>query len=123
MAELLEAIDIDQIAVGLPNRIHEVTAGQVIKAPDQIALVEDGVAWSNRDLDRLLPGSRMTPEELMSFIRFQLTSYKRPSEIITLDALTRHFNRQDTQAQARGVPVRGSASGAGRSTSQTTDLT
>ena len=31
MAELLEAIDIDQIAVGLPNRIHEVTAGQVIK--------------------------------------------------------------------------------------------
>jgi acyl-CoA synthetase (AMP-forming)/AMP-acid ligase II len=36
---------------------------------------------------QLLPGSRTTSEELMSFIRFQLTSYKRPSEIIILDAL------------------------------------
>ena len=36
---------------------------------------------------QLLPGSRVTPEELMSFIRFQLTSYKRPSEIVILDAL------------------------------------
>jgi long-chain acyl-CoA synthetase len=29
----------------------------------------------------------VTPENLMSFIRFQLTSYKRPSKIIILDAL------------------------------------
>ena len=36
---------------------------------------------------QLLPGSRTTPEDLMGFIRFQLTSYKRPSEIIVLDAL------------------------------------
>ena len=36
---------------------------------------------------QLLPGSRVTPEELMSFVRFQLTSYKRPSEIVILDAL------------------------------------
>jgi acyl-CoA synthetase (AMP-forming)/AMP-acid ligase II len=36
---------------------------------------------------QLLPGSRTTSEELMNFIRFQLTSYKRPSEIIILDAL------------------------------------
>jgi len=36
---------------------------------------------------QLLPGSRTTSEELMSFIRLQLTSYKRPSEIIILDAL------------------------------------
>jgi long-chain acyl-CoA synthetase len=36
---------------------------------------------------QLLPGSRVTPEELMSFIRSQLTSYKRPSEIVILDAL------------------------------------
>jgi long-chain acyl-CoA synthetase len=36
---------------------------------------------------QLLPGSRVTPEELMSFIRFQLTSYKRPSEIVILDTL------------------------------------
>ena len=36
---------------------------------------------------QLLPGSRVTPADLMSFIRFQLTSYKRPSKIIILDAL------------------------------------
>ncbi|WP_436215851.1 class I adenylate-forming enzyme family protein [Bradyrhizobium sp. LjRoot220] len=36
---------------------------------------------------QLLPGSQATPEDLMSYIRFQLTSYKRPSEIIILDAL------------------------------------
>jgi len=36
---------------------------------------------------QLLPGSRATPEDLMSFIRFQLTSYKRPSKIVILDAL------------------------------------
>jgi len=29
----------------------------------------------------------VTQEDLMSFIRFQLTSYKRPSKIIILDAL------------------------------------
>jgi acyl-CoA synthetase (AMP-forming)/AMP-acid ligase II len=36
---------------------------------------------------QLLPGSRTTPDDLMNFVRFQLTSYKRPSEIIVLDAL------------------------------------
>jgi long-chain acyl-CoA synthetase len=36
---------------------------------------------------QLLPGSRTTPADLMAFIRPQLTSYKRPSEIIVLDAL------------------------------------
>jgi long-chain acyl-CoA synthetase len=36
---------------------------------------------------QLLPGSRATPEELMNFVRPQLTSYKRPSEIVILDAL------------------------------------
>jgi long-chain acyl-CoA synthetase len=29
----------------------------------------------------------VTPDDLMGFIRFQLTSYKRPSKIIILDAL------------------------------------
>ena len=51
MAGLSGAIDIDEIAAGLPRRIHEVTAGHVANAPDQIALVEDGAAWSYRDLD------------------------------------------------------------------------
>lgn len=51
MAGLSEAIDIDEIAAGLPRRIHEVMEGHVANAPDQIALVEDGAAWSYRDLD------------------------------------------------------------------------
>jgi len=52
VASLSEAINIDEIAGGLPSRIHEVMAGPVANAPDQIALVEDGAAWSYRDLDR-----------------------------------------------------------------------
>ncbi|ANW05980.1 class I adenylate-forming enzyme family protein [Bradyrhizobium icense] len=46
------AIDVDEIAAGLPRRIHEVTADHVGDIPGQIALVEDGAAWSYRDLDR-----------------------------------------------------------------------
>jgi len=52
VAELSEAINLDEIAVGLPRRIHEVTARQVAKARDRIALVEDGASWSYRDLDQ-----------------------------------------------------------------------
>ena len=52
MAELSEAINLDEIAVGLPRRIHDVTARQVAKAPDRIALIEDGASWSYRDLDQ-----------------------------------------------------------------------
>ena len=36
---------------------------------------------------QLLAGSQATPEDLMSFMRSQLTSYKRPSKIIVLEAL------------------------------------
>ena len=52
MAELSGTINLDEIAVGLPSRIHEVTARQVPKSPDRIALVEDGASWSYRDLDQ-----------------------------------------------------------------------
>jgi len=52
VAELSEAINLDEIAVGLPRRIHDVMARQVAKAPDRIALVEDGASWSYRDLDQ-----------------------------------------------------------------------
>ncbi|WP_247516633.1 hypothetical protein [Bradyrhizobium sp. 190] len=52
MAELSEAINLDEIAVGLPRRIHEVTARQVAKAPDRIALVEEGASWSYGELDQ-----------------------------------------------------------------------
>jgi acyl-CoA synthetase (AMP-forming)/AMP-acid ligase II len=34
-----------------------------------------------------MQGSRTKPSELMAFVSPQLTSYKRPSEIIVLDAL------------------------------------
>jgi acyl-CoA synthetase (AMP-forming)/AMP-acid ligase II len=36
---------------------------------------------------QLMQGSRVKPADLMAFINPQLTSYKRPSEIIVLDAL------------------------------------
>ena len=36
---------------------------------------------------QLLQGSEVKPADLMAFINPQLTSYKRPSEIILLDAL------------------------------------
>ncbi|MGE9010460.1 class I adenylate-forming enzyme family protein [Leptospira interrogans] len=36
---------------------------------------------------QLLPGSTVKPADLMAFINPQLTSYKRPSEIVVLDAL------------------------------------
>ena len=52
MGELSEAINLNEIAVGLPRRIHDVTARQVAEVPDRIALVEDGVSWSYRDLDQ-----------------------------------------------------------------------
>ena len=52
MAGLSEAIDIDEIATGLPRRIHQVMADHVANVPDRIALVEDSVAWNYRDLDR-----------------------------------------------------------------------
>lgn len=49
MAELSGAINLDEIAVGLPRRIHEITAGKV---PDRIALVEEEASWSYGDLDQ-----------------------------------------------------------------------
>ena len=52
MLELSETISGDEIAVGLPSRIHEITAGPVARAPDRIALVEDGASWSYRDLEQ-----------------------------------------------------------------------
>jgi hypothetical protein len=44
VAKPSETINLDEIAVGLPSRIHEVTARQVAKAPDRIALVENGAS-------------------------------------------------------------------------------
>ena len=47
-----ETINLEEIAVGLPSRIHQVTARQVAKAPDRIALTEDGISWTYRDLEQ-----------------------------------------------------------------------
>ncbi|WOH51840.1 AMP-binding protein [Bradyrhizobium sp. sBnM-33] len=52
MAALSETINLDEIAAGLPGRIHEVTARQVAEAPDRIALVENRASWSYRDLEQ-----------------------------------------------------------------------
>jgi long-chain acyl-CoA synthetase len=52
VAELSETFNLDEIAVGLPSRIHEVTATQVANAPDRIALIEDGASWSYHDLEQ-----------------------------------------------------------------------
>ena len=85
MAELSGAINLDEIAAGLLSRIHEVTAENVVQSA-----VVGRAADGNEEIVafvQLLPGSRVTPEELMRFVRFQLTSYKRPSEIVLLDAL------------------------------------
>ena len=51
VAELSEAINLDEIAVGLPRTVT-VTARQVAKAPDRIALVENGASRSYRDLEQ-----------------------------------------------------------------------
>ena len=36
---------------------------------------------------QLMQGTKITPSELMTFVNGQLTSYKRPSQIVVLDAL------------------------------------
>jgi long-chain acyl-CoA synthetase len=45
-----QEIDIDQIAALLPRRIHEVYRDALAKAPDSVALIDDGASWSYREL-------------------------------------------------------------------------
>ena len=52
MTEVSEAIEIDEIAALLPRRLHTVMDRFVRETPDHIALVEDGDAWSYRELDK-----------------------------------------------------------------------
>jgi long-chain acyl-CoA synthetase len=42
--------DIDQIAASLPRRIHEAYTGALTKAPDSLALIDDGASLSYREL-------------------------------------------------------------------------
>jgi hypothetical protein len=46
-----EAIDLADIAAGLPRLIHEV-AHRHIADPDHVALIKEGGAWTYRGLDR-----------------------------------------------------------------------
>ena len=46
------AMDIGQIAAGLPRRVHLVIDRHVAESPERVALVEDGAAWSYGELDR-----------------------------------------------------------------------
>jgi acyl-CoA synthetase (AMP-forming)/AMP-acid ligase II len=52
VAKRSETVSIDEIAVGLPRRIHEVVDLHAAAFPDRVALVEDGASWTYRDLDR-----------------------------------------------------------------------
>ncbi len=151
MAELSQAIDIDEIALGLPRRIHQIATHHVAQTPDQIALIEDGACWTCGDLDRhvsellsshkdvvqcavvgrvidgnedvvgfvqLRPGSRAKPADLIGFIRFQLTPYKRPSEIIVLESLPATSSGKILKHVLAESLGGAAASGAGRPISQ-----
>src|ERR1700758_498866 len=52
VTEVSEAIEIDGIAALLPRRLHTIMDRFVQDTPDHIALVEDGDAWSYRELDK-----------------------------------------------------------------------
>jgi long-chain acyl-CoA synthetase len=47
-----EAIDLAEIATGLPRRIHEVVDRHVVESPDRIALIEDGSASTYHELNQ-----------------------------------------------------------------------
>jgi long-chain acyl-CoA synthetase len=52
VAEVSEAIEIDEVAASLPRRLHAVMDRFVKETPDRVALVEDGDAWSYRELGK-----------------------------------------------------------------------
>ncbi|MDP3692603.1 class I adenylate-forming enzyme family protein [Bradyrhizobium sp.] len=56
MVELSEANDLAEITAGLPRRIHDVYGRHVLGSPDRVALIEDGAAWTYRELDRSVTG-------------------------------------------------------------------
>ena len=51
MAEVSQAIGIEEFAASLPRRLHAIVDRYVAETPDHVALVEDGWAWSYRELD------------------------------------------------------------------------
>ncbi|WGR94352.1 hypothetical protein MTX26_33590 [Bradyrhizobium sp. ISRA443] len=83
---------------GLPNRIHEVMDRYVATTRDHPPLIDDRARLTYRELDRdvsavvdALRALGIRPLPLLNGYGItecsQLTSYKRPSEIILMDAL------------------------------------
>jgi long-chain acyl-CoA synthetase len=52
VAKQSEAIDLAEIAAEIPHRIHQIADGHVASHPERVALVEEGVSWTYRELDR-----------------------------------------------------------------------
>jgi len=52
VAKQSEPIDLAEIAAEIPDRIHQVADGHVSSHPERVALVEEGVSWTYRELDR-----------------------------------------------------------------------
>jgi acyl-CoA synthetase (AMP-forming)/AMP-acid ligase II len=52
MADVSQEIDFEDIASGLPSRLHAVIDRYVMETPDHLAMVEDGGSWSYRELDK-----------------------------------------------------------------------
>jgi long-chain acyl-CoA synthetase len=52
VAELSEANDLAGITAGLPRRIHEIYGRHAAEFSDRVALIDDGVSWTYRELDR-----------------------------------------------------------------------
>src|SRR6058998_1645864 len=52
VAAQTEALEIEEVAIGLPRRIHQVADRYIAETPDSVALIEDDTSWSYRDLDR-----------------------------------------------------------------------
>jgi len=51
-----ETIDIDQLAVSLPRRLHLVAEQHMTEAPERTALIEDGRSWTYGELGRHVRG-------------------------------------------------------------------
>jgi long-chain acyl-CoA synthetase len=54
VAKQSEAINLAEVAAEIPDRIHQVADGHVSSYPDRVALIEEGVSWTYRELDRAM---------------------------------------------------------------------
>ena len=122
MAKLSEAIDLAGIDARLPSRIHEVIDRHVACSADRIALIEDSTSWSYRELDRSVAdiaaglkslgvraGDRMiiVSENCIALAALLLAASRIDAwAIVATRRAAGHLDRQDPQAQARGVPAR-----------------